>query len=100
MRIQIHTSEPMPWGGLKTTLKVDLSDTIADVINKLVKKEDIRTRGCWVGMHAPKRHPSHPDFLPLGSTLSEHNIVSGSTLEFHKGTSANGHSQPINTMKH
>ena len=90
MRIQIRTNFVTPSGGNKSTLEVEPSDTVRDVIHAFVKQEGIRTNGCWSGLCLPGG-----DYLPPRDTLSKHGVQSGNTLEYHKGRSVSGHGSAL-----
>ncbi len=86
MRIQIRTDFVTPSGGNKSTLEVQPSDTVRDVMHAFVQKESIKTDGCWSGLCLPNK-----EYLPPGDTLSKHGVQSGNTLEYHKGRSVSGY---------
>ncbi len=99
MRIQIRTNFRTPAGSTKSTLEVEASDTVREVIQMFVEKEGIKTDGCWSGLCFPNQSYLHP-----AGTLFQHHVQSGNTLEYHQGKSASGHgsaatNDPFNTVR-
>ena len=100
MRIQIHTNDPTPSGSMKTTLEVEPTDTIRDVILKFVEKEGIKTNGLWSGLHRSQGSTlGWYEYLSPGTTLADNDIQSGYTLEFVQGITGSGYSEPLNVIR-